>query len=44
MVRANYEQIRRHDLRRLAGQVWDEGSVEVERFLEIAMSDNPFPV
>jgi len=43
MVRANAAAIHRDDLRRLAGQVWEGGSEEIERFLEIALSDRPFP-
>jgi hypothetical protein len=44
MVRANHERINRDDLRRLADEVWDGGADEVEQFLEIALSDQPFPV
>ncbi len=44
MVRANEKAIQRDDLRRLAGQVWEGGPEEIERFLEIALSDQPFPL
>jgi hypothetical protein len=44
MVCTNYDRIQRDDLRRLADQVWDQGADEIERFLEIARSDRPFPV
>jgi hypothetical protein len=44
MVRANSAAIQREDLRRLAGQVWEGGSEEIERFLEIALSNRPFPL
>jgi len=43
MVRANHEAIDHDSLRRLAGQVWDGGAEEIERFVEIALSDDPFP-
>ena len=44
MVRANHDRINRADLRRVADEVWDGGADEVEQFLEIALSDQPFPV
>ncbi len=44
MVRANSAAIQRKDLRRLAGQVWEGGSEEIERFLEIALGNRPFPL
>ena len=44
MVRANYDQIQLADLRRLADEIWEDGGEEIERFLEIAVSDKPFPV
>lgn len=43
MVRASSD-IDRHSLRLLADEVWEGGADEVERFLEIAVSDEPFPV
>lgn len=42
MVRANYELVDRDSLRRLAAQVWEDGADEIERFLEIAMSQKQF--
>lgn len=44
MVHANSAAIHREDLRRLAGQVWEGGSEEIDRFLEIALSNRPFPL
>jgi len=44
IVRANHERINRDDLRRLADEVWEGGADEIEQFLEIALSDQPFPV
>lgn len=44
MVRANQEHVNLGDLRRLADEVWDGGGDEIEQFLEIATSDEPFPV
>ncbi|NLY01411.1 MAG: hypothetical protein GXY83_35415 [Rhodopirellula sp.] len=44
MVRANCGAIRQEDLRRLADEVWEGGSEEIERFLEIAVSNQPFPL
>jgi hypothetical protein len=44
MVRANHERINCDALRRLANQVWDGGGGEITHFLEIAISDQPFPV
>ncbi len=42
MVRANFENIDRDPLRRLADEVWEGGADEIERFLDIAMSNRPF--
>ena len=44
MVRANHQRINRDDLRRLANEVWDGGGDEITQFLEIAITDQPFPV
>jgi hypothetical protein len=44
IVRANYEQLDRDQLRSLAGQVWDGGGDEILEFVEIAMHDQPFPI
>jgi len=44
VVRANRDHIRADQLRRLAGLVWEGGADEIERFVEIALSDKPFPV
>ena len=42
MVRANHERIDLASLRRLAAQVWEQGADEIERFLDIAMSNEQF--
>ena len=44
LVRANRDQIRDDDLRRLAGLIWEGGADEIEKFLKIALSDEPFPI
>lgn len=44
MTKANRDNIRIKDLRRLAELVYEGGGDEIERFLEIAVSDQPFPV
>ncbi len=44
IARANYDLVRRSDLRRLGDLIWDGGGEELERFLEIAQRDEPFPV
>lgn len=44
MVRANKDRIKLDDLRRLAGEIWEGGQIEIERFVEIALSDRPFPI
>ncbi|MGD9635336.1 MAG: hypothetical protein AB7G28_01025 [Pirellulales bacterium] len=44
LARANREQVRLPDLRRLAELVWEGGAAEIERFVEIALSDEPFPI
>jgi hypothetical protein len=43
MVKANRDRIREDDLRRLASLVWEGGANEIVRFVEIAVSDKPFP-
>jgi hypothetical protein len=44
LVRANRDRIRRDDLRRLAGLIWENGADDIERFVETALSDRPFPI
>jgi hypothetical protein len=44
LVRANRDRIRLDDLHRLVDLVWDGGANEIDRFIEIALSDKPFPV
>lgn len=44
LVRANRDRIRHDDLRRLAALIWENGADEIERFVQIALSDEAFPV
>jgi hypothetical protein len=44
MVRANHDRINRDQLRRLADEIWKGAGKEILQFVEIAMSDEPFPV
>ena len=44
MVRANYDRIDRNDLRQLADRIWHGAGEEIDRFVEIAMGEEPFPV
>jgi hypothetical protein len=44
LAKANRDRIREDDLRRLAGLVWEKGAEEIGRFIEIALSDQPFPI
>jgi hypothetical protein len=44
LVRANRDRIRDNDLRRLAALVWEGGADDVIRFVQIALSDDPFPI
>jgi hypothetical protein len=44
LARANQGRIREDDLRRLAGLVWERGADEIGRFIQIALSDEPFPI
>jgi hypothetical protein len=44
LVRANHDRIRTADLRRLAALVWEHGADDIERFLQIALADQPFPI
>lgn len=44
VARANRDRIRRDDLHRLAGLVWEGGANDIDRFVEIALSDEPFPI
>ena len=43
-LRANRDRLQPADLRRLAGLVWEGGPDEIERFVAIAISDQPFPI
>jgi len=44
LVRANRERLPNDGLRRLAGLVWEGGAAEIERFVQIAISDEAFPI
>jgi hypothetical protein len=44
LVRANHDRIQMEVLRRLAGLVWVGGADDIVRFIEIALSDKPFPI
>jgi hypothetical protein len=44
LVQANTDHIRHDDLRRLAGLIWEGGADDIERFIQIALSDEPFPI
>lgn len=44
LARANRGNIRADDLRRLAALVWEGGADDIERFVQIALSDEPFPI
>jgi hypothetical protein len=44
IARANYDRVNRKQLRRLGDLVWPGGGEELERFLDIAPKDEPFPV
>jgi hypothetical protein len=44
IVRANHDRLRMDELRRLAGMVWEGGASDVDRFLQIALTDAPFPI
>jgi hypothetical protein len=44
LVRANQDRIRTAELHRLAALVWEGGADDVLRFVEIALSDKPFPI
>ena len=44
LVKANRDRIDKDALRRLAGLTWEGGADEIERFVELALSNTPFPV
>ncbi len=44
MVRANHGHIRREVLDELASEVWERGGEEILQFLDIALSEEPFPI
>jgi hypothetical protein len=44
IARANYDRVDREQLRRLGNLIWEGGGEELERFLDIAPEDRPFPV
>jgi len=44
VARANRDRLRHDDLRRLAALGWEGGADEIGRFVQIALSDEPFPI
>jgi hypothetical protein len=44
LAKANRDRIQENDLQRLAALVWEGGAADVCRFVEIALSDKPFPI
>jgi hypothetical protein len=44
LVRANYGELKREDLRRLAGMIWEGGADEIDEFIETAVTDKPFSI
>lgn len=44
IARANYDRIDRERLRRLGNFVWEGGGAELERFVEIAIRNEPFVI
>jgi hypothetical protein len=44
IAQANRSSLNMAVLRRLAGMIWEGGADEIERFVEIAQTDKPFPV
>ena len=44
MARANYKDLPREFLHQLGDLVWDRGGAELERFVELAQRDEPFPI
>ena len=44
LVRANRDRIRTDAMHQLAELVWEDGAKDIDRFVEIALSDQPFPI
>lgn len=44
IVRANHQRIDRESLAKLADQVWEQGGVEILRFIELTLTDQPLPI
>lgn len=44
VARANETEIRHEKLHRLAELVWEGGAKDIDRFVETALSDRPFPI
>jgi hypothetical protein len=44
LVRANHDRIQTEELHRLAALVWEGGVADIDRFVGIALSDQPFPI
>ena len=43
IIRANHQRIDRDILNALGKQVWERGGEEVLRFIELTLTDQPFP-
>jgi hypothetical protein len=44
LVRSNQSRLKRDELRTLAALVWEHGATDIDRFIEIALADAPFPL
>jgi len=44
LIRANHTHVDRATLRSLAAEVWEGGGDDIERFIELALTDQPFPI
>jgi hypothetical protein len=44
LVRANLSHLKRDDLHTLAALVWEHGATDIDRFIDIALADAPFPL
>lgn len=44
LIKANRSNINQENLTSLAAEVWEGGAEEILRFMELALSDKPFPV
>jgi hypothetical protein len=44
LVRANLSHLKRDDLHTLAALEWEHGATDIDRFIDIALADAPFPL